>query len=151
MAEPEDPTTERAREWRVRRRWLPWRRRIRDVPDTGIGNVTLGDDPISAVIGVFLLILALPVLIVLLALLLELVLLLALLPVFVLLRLALPVPWTIEVHARPAPRSRWSLLVAWATWTLQREERVAGWRASRERIAQLRRELGVTRDPSPFG
>ncbi|MFI7588419.1 hypothetical protein ACIB24_15220 [Spongisporangium articulatum] len=120
------------RTWRIRRRWLPWRRRIRDVPDYGIDlpSVDLGDDPISAVIGVVLLvivtILVLPFLVVFAGLLLELGLLLALLPLAVLARIALRRPWTIEVFG---PGRRFLI-----RGPLQHEERVVGWRASSRKI-----------------
>ena len=50
------------RTWRVSRRWMPWRRRssIGDWWQVPSGS-GLGDDPISAIIGVFLLILLIPV------------------------------------------------------------------------------------------
>ncbi|WP_210491229.1 hypothetical protein [Patulibacter sp. SYSU D01012] len=128
------------RTWRVRRRWLPWRRRIREVPDVG-PDVSLGDDPISIIIGLFLLILAIPALIVLTVLLAELVLLVVLLPVVVLLRLAagwLGFGWTIEVWARPRDRR-------WFGWELDREEHVKGWARSRDRIRALADELRAGR------
>lgn len=122
------------RRWRVRRRWLPWRRRIREVPDVPFDGGDLGDDPISAIIGLFLLVLALPALIVLVALLVELLVLVALLPAFVLVRLLLPVPWTIELWARPAQRRLLG-------WHLQHEVPVRGWRASGTRIAGMAAEI----------
>lgn len=84
--------------WRVRRRWLPWRRRLRRLPDTGFDVPTLGDDPISAIIGVLLLILFIPVLIVALVIALEFLLLLLLLPVALLVRVAFGHHWTVEVR-----------------------------------------------------
>lgn len=119
------------RRWRVRRRWLPWKRRIRELPDVPGGYTTLGDDPISAILSIFLLVLAIPALIVTALLLVELLLLLALLPVFVLVRLLLPVPWTIEVWWRPRQR-------LFLGWVEAYEEPAEGWRASRARIARLR-------------
>jgi hypothetical protein len=118
------------RRWKVRRRWLPWRRRVRDVPDVPIDDIGLGDDPISAIIGIFLLVLAIPALVVMTLLLAELLLLLVLLPVFVVVRLLLPVPWTIEVWVRPAERR-------FLGWHLEHEVPVEGWRASQERIAEI--------------
>lgn len=122
------------RRWRVRRRWLPWRRRVREVPDVPFDGGDLGDDPISAIIGLFLLVLALPAIIVLVALLVELLVLVALLPAFVLVRLLLPVPWTIELWSRPAERR-------FLGWHLQHEVQVRGWRASAARMAEMVAEI----------
>jgi len=127
---------ESGRRWKVRRRWLPWRRRVRDVPDTpDVG--ALGDDPISAIIGLFLLILAIPAIIVVLLLLAELLLLLVLLPVFVLLRLLLPVPWTVELWTRAADRR-------FLGWHLEHEVPVRGWTASQARIGEMVDEIAET-------
>ncbi|WP_138974447.1 hypothetical protein [Patulibacter medicamentivorans] len=120
--------------WRVRRRWLPWRRRVRDVPDMPVDIGGLGDDPISAVIGIFLLILAIPALIVITILLAELLILIALLPLFLVLRAVAPVPWTIEVRRR---------------WKLEREEQVRGWGASRARIQDIASELRLRAPQKP--
>lgn len=122
------------RRWNVRRRWLPWRRKVRDVPDTPDFAGDLGDDPISAIIGLFLLVLAIPAILVVLLLVAELLLLIALLPIVVLVRLILPVPWTIELWARPEERR-------WLGWHLEHEVRVAGWRASGARITAMAAEI----------
>jgi hypothetical protein len=120
------------RRFRVRRRWLPWKRRIRRIPGSpGSGNASLGNDPVSGVIGLAVLVLAIPALIVGALLLVELFLLLLLVPVFAVVRLLLPVPWTVEVGWRPRGATFWG-------WIEEHEEQVAGWRASRARIAQLR-------------
>lgn len=125
------------RRWKVRRRWLPWRRRVRDVPDVPLdGAGGLGDDPISAIIGIFLLVLAIPAIVVTLILLAELLLLVLLLPLFVAIRLLLPVPWTIELWSRPEQRRVLG-------WHLEHEVPVAGWRASQERIAAMGTEIAT--------
>ena len=124
------------RRWKVRRRWLPWRRRVRDVPDVPIDGGGLGDDPISAIIGLFLLVLAIPAIIVVLVLLAELLLLLVLLAFFVLIRLVLPVPWTIELWARPAKRRLLG-------WHLEHEVPVRGWGASRTAIRDMAGEIAT--------
>jgi len=128
---------ESGRRWKVRRRWLPWRRRVRDVPDTPDMWGDLGDDPISAIIGIFLLILAIPAILVVLLLLAELLLLLVLLPVFVLIRLVLPVPWTIELWTRAADRR-------FLGWHLEHEVPVRGWTASQARIGEMAGEIAAT-------
>ena len=126
------------RRFRVRRRWLPWRRRVRDVPDLPDGGGSLGDDPISAILGIFLLVLAIPAIVVTVLLLAELLLLLLLLPVFVVVRLLLPVPWTIEVWTRPQEQRILG-------WHLEHEVPVRGWTASRERMEELRAEIAGLR------
>lgn len=88
--------------WRVTRRWVPWRRRLKDV-DLGSGwggpdLSGLGDDPISAVIGIALLVLALPFLLLGLLAGAEFLLLLLLLPVAVLARAVLGQKWTVEAR-----------------------------------------------------
>lgn len=89
----------KGRTWRVSRRWMPWRRRssIGDwwqVPN-GSG---LGDDPISMIIGVLLLILIIPIAIVALVVALELLLLLLLLPFVVLGRVVFGRHWRVEAR-----------------------------------------------------
>ena len=101
----------------VRRRWLPWRRRCRfDWMDR---FPSLGDDPISAIIGVIMLIPAAIFLVVVLA---ELLLLLLLLPIVLLTRALFGDPWTIEVKRAGE-----------AVYT----ERVKGWSDSGHRIEHL--------------
>lgn len=85
--------------WRVTRRWIPWRRRLKGAldgaPDMPSG---LGDDPISAVIGIIFLIIALPFLILALIFALELLLLVALLPFAILARVLFGKHWTVEAR-----------------------------------------------------
>lgn len=85
--------------WRVTRRWVPWRRRLKGsldaIPDL---PVTLGDDPISAIIGIVFLIILLPFLVLALIAGLELLLLLLVLPFAVLARIAFGRHWTIEAR-----------------------------------------------------
>lgn len=83
--------------WRVRRRWLPWRRRLRTYfPDWGPSN--LGDDPISAVIGVIVLILMLPFILLAIVVSLELLLLLLLVPFVALFRIVFGRQWEVDVR-----------------------------------------------------
>ncbi|WP_265445215.1 hypothetical protein [Flexivirga meconopsidis] len=104
--------------YKVKRRWLPWRRKegglegLDWVPD-------LGDDPISMVIVA---VVAVPVILVLVVFFGEFLLLLVLLPVVLLVRALHGEPWTIEVHDQGE-----------VVYT----ERVKGWNASEERIDQI--------------
>ncbi len=86
--------------WRVSRRWVPWRRRLKGaldaIPDLGVGP--LGDDPISAVIGIVLLIIALPFLVLALVAGFEFLLVLLVLPFAVLGRVLFGRHWTVEVR-----------------------------------------------------
>lgn len=83
------------RKIRVRRRWLPWRRRVREVESLDFGAPDLGDD-LPGVLLFLLVLIALPFVAVLVLLLGELLLLLLLLPVAVLLRVAFGRPWVVE-------------------------------------------------------
>jgi len=93
----QDPT---GQTWRVTRRWVPWRRRLKGaldaMPDLPVSG--LGDDPISAVIGIILLIILLPFLVLALIAGLELLLLLLVLPFAALARVLLGRHWTIEAR-----------------------------------------------------
>lgn len=102
------------RTWRVSRRWLPWRRRSKldmgyDVPSIG----GLGDDPISMIIGLVLLVLVIPILILAIIVTLELLLLLLLLPFVILGRVVFGREWRVEVREGwtpvwDAPAGSWS-------------------------------------------
>lgn len=86
--------------WRVTRRWIPWRRRLEGsldaVPDLGVGG--LGDDPVSAIIGVIALVILLPFLVLVLIAGVELLLVLLLLPFAVLARAVFGRRWYVEVR-----------------------------------------------------
>lgn len=110
------PTGEK---YRVRRKWLPWRRKAKgkdldwfDIPD-------LGDDPISMIIFGIILV---PLIIVLVVFLGEFLLLLLVFPLVMIARSLFGTPWTIEI-------TRTRDLVA--------AEKVKGWGASRDRIRQI--------------
>ncbi|MGH3358804.1 MAG: hypothetical protein ACRDO7_08370 [Nocardioidaceae bacterium] len=105
--------------WKVKRRWVPWRRRVRDVgyDIPGIGD--LGDDPISLIIGAVVLILAIPLVLIALLAMIELFALVLLIPVAMLIRALFGGAWPIEVFR---------------SGELQDTEYVKGWSASRERI-----------------
>ncbi len=82
---------------RIGPRWLPWRRRLRYLDVGDLPNIPIGDDPISAVLAVVALIIALPFIVLFALALSELLILLALLPLVMLARVALLHPWTMEV------------------------------------------------------
>lgn len=112
---------------RIRRRWLPWRRRSRFalLKRVGLDNldVPLGDDPISTTIALIVLaIFLVPVVIVLVLVLGELLLLLLLLPLVVLARAMFGAPWLIQATHRGE---------------VVYEEAVKGWRASAGRKQEL--------------
>lgn len=109
----------------VHRVWLPWRRRLRDAPDTGdgwMGGQSLGDDPISALIGLVLLILFLPILLFFLLAAVELLLLSLLVVPFAFARSLFGIPWTIRVSRNGVD---------------EHTEQVKGWFASRRRMQEL--------------
>jgi len=113
--------------WRVSRRWVPWRRRLKGAldaaPDLPGG---LGDDPVSAVVGLVLLVLALPFLVLALLAGIELLLLLLVLPVALLGRVVLGRHWTVEVRQG---------------FTVVHEEPAGDWQASGVRIHELAAQL----------
>lgn len=124
-----DLTAPDGSQWRVERRWLPWRLRRRD-PDVAADaamDATSAADGVLLALGVFLLLLvvtvALPWVLVGAVLAVELVLLLALLPVAVVLRAVRVSDWPLDVRREGR---------------LVHAERVRGWRASAERRRQLR-------------
>lgn len=112
--------------WLIGRRILPWRRRLRMPDVSGLGDLGGGDD----ILGVILLILAIPVLVVTAVFLSEVLLLLLLLPVVVLLRVAFKRPWIVDV--RPAKDRR----------AVTHTEQVVGWRAAGERVQALAKDYG---------
>jgi hypothetical protein len=114
--------TPKGEKYRIRRRWLPWRRRVTKVldwvPTPGVVG-SLDDDPVSFIIGAIFLI---PLLVVLAFFVGEFLLLLLLLPFIVLARSIFGTPWVIEVtHQREVVHA----------------EEVQGWGASQQRIDDL--------------
>ena len=107
--------------WRIGRRWLPWRRRLKGaldaMPDLNVGP--LGDDPVSAVIAIVVLIVALPFLVLALVAGLEFLLVLLVLPFAVLGRVLLGRHWTVVARR------------GWKPWW---EEPGGDWRSSGERV-----------------
>ena len=113
--------------FRIDRQWLPWRRKVKDLPGGSADGWTnsgtsLGDDPISAIIAVVLLILLLPVLLFFLLAAVELLLLMLLVVPFAFARSLFGIPWTIDVSRNGVP---------------VHTEQVKGWFASRRRMQEL--------------
>jgi hypothetical protein len=123
--------------WRVKRRWLPWRRRVRDVPDVPAGDFFMagGDDPISAILAVIGLVILLPVIVIFAVMVAELLLLLLLLPLWLVARAMLGGSWPIEVA-----RGR----------SIVHVEAVKGWSASRERLMELAEAARLGRPSGAF-
>ena len=115
--------------WRVSRRWVPWRRRLTGALEAGPdlpGPSGLGDDPVSAIVGLLLLVLLLPFLVLVLLAGLELLLLLLVLPLALAGRVLLGHHWSVEVRRRFEP------------W---HEEPAGDWQASGVRIHELAEQL----------
>lgn len=119
--------------YRVTRRWVPWQRKSRRLSLDGfeipIGPPS-GDDPISAILLVIWLVLAVPIIAIVVVVMLltgiELILLLAILPFAVGARVVFGRHWTVEVRH---------------SFTPIHEERSGGWTASGVRIRELAREI----------
>lgn len=109
---------------RIDRLWVPWQRKLRDTPSSPVDGwgTDLGDDPISAIIGVVLLILLLPVLLFLLLAAVELLLLALLVVPVAFARSLFGIPWTVRVRRNGE---------------VLRVERIRGWFASRRRMVEL--------------
>ncbi|WP_134738321.1 hypothetical protein [Nocardioides sp. 503] len=91
----QDPT---GQTWRVTRRWVPWRRRLKGVLPNLPTGPGLGDDPVSMVIGVIFLIILIPFLVLALVAALELLLLLLVIPFALLARALFGQHWTVEAR-----------------------------------------------------
>ncbi|MBB3087349.1 hypothetical protein [Nocardioides albus] len=119
--------------YRVSRRWVPWQRKSRRLSLDGLElpiSPPSGDDPISAILMILWLVIAIPIIVVVVAVMLltgiELVLLLAVLPFAIGARVAFGRHWTVEVRRGFTPIH---------------EERSGGWTASGVRIQELAREI----------
>jgi hypothetical protein len=110
--------------WRVTRRWVPWRRRVKGALDwmPDLGFVSLGDDPISAILGIILLVLLIPFVVLALISGVELLLVLVILPFAILGRVLFGRHWTVEVRRG---------------WRPYAEEQAGDWQASGLRIHAL--------------
>jgi hypothetical protein len=111
-----DPT---GQVWRVSRRWVPWRRRLKGWLSESFGWLSVGDDIVSIVI---LVVVGVPVLVITAIAFAELLLLLLLLPFVLLGRVLLGRHWTVE--------ARKGFTILW-------EEPSGDWRTSAERIADV--------------
>lgn len=108
---------------RVHRRWLPWRRRVRDIEGLDAGGLDgSGDDPISLALALLGVLLLIPFVLGLVLLVGELFLLVLLLPAVVLVRVLFRRPWTVEATSRGH--------VLWS-------EQVIGWNESEARILDI--------------
>ncbi|MBF4161760.1 hypothetical protein [Nocardioides acrostichi] len=114
------------RTWRVTRRWVPWRRRVRDVDAPDLPVDGLGDDPISMIVGVIALIILLPFIVIALIAAVELLLVLLLLPFAVLGRVIFGRAWHVELREGFKPYF---------------EEQAGDWQASGLRIHSLADEV----------
>lgn len=114
--------------WSARRRWLPWRPRGRfdDVP-VDVDFVS-GDDPLSLVFNILMLVILIPALLLALFVAAEFLLLLVLLPLWVLARTIFGTPWVIVVRKQGE---------------IVGHESVSGWQASGERIQQILARVAV--------
>jgi len=107
----------------VHRRWLPWRRRRRDVDAPGL-DLAAGavDDPAGLLLTLASLVLLIPFVLGLVLLVGEIFLLVLLLPVAALVRILFRRPWTVEATSQGH--------VLWS-------EQVRGWTASGVRVLEI--------------
>lgn len=126
------------REWRVARRWLPWKPRRRgpfgDAVDAGDGielGLHLGDSPLgivgaigAAIALILFVVFVLPVLLTVL----EVVLVLVLLPLFVVARIVLRKPWIIVARTKGPPPE-------------ERTVSASGWRGSADAMEGLIQDI----------
>ena len=120
--------------WSVRRRWLPWRPRRKMPDDWGFGDSSSadGDDIISIVLNILMLVLLIPALVLALLVAAEFLLLLLLLPLWVLARSLFGTPWIIVVRR---------------DHTIVAEEAVRGWEATSRRIDHLKSVIAAGAAP----
>lgn len=84
----------RGNTYTVRRRWLPWRRKV----DFSDAPVDFGGADDLGCLGLIVVIIAIPFILIAVVALVELLLLLLLLPLWLLIRILLRRPWTIDVR-----------------------------------------------------
>ncbi|WP_193610597.1 hypothetical protein [Nocardioides lijunqiniae] len=127
----QDPT---GQTWRVTRRWVPWRRRLKGVMANMPSGPGLGDDPVSAVIGLIFLVILLPFLVLAVVAALELLLLLLVVPFALLARVLLGRHWTVEARRG---------------FTIWYDEPAGDWQSSALRIHSLADALRRGDIPTP--
>lgn len=114
--------------WRISRRWVPWRRRVKGVwkrvPHSYYSN--FGDGPIGTVLGIIAMLAMIPFLVLALIAGIELALVLVILPFAILGRMLFGRHWIVEVRRE------------WRPWA---EEQAGDWRASGLRIHGLAGEI----------
>lgn len=121
------------RTWRVTRRWVPWRRRLKGAVEL-LPDLPSGDDPVSAAISVIMLILFLPVILLVLLSGVELLLVLLIVPFAALARVLFGRQWTIEARR------------GWTPWW---EARAGDWRQSGQAIRDVAAAIGKGVLPPP--
>lgn len=107
--------------WRVTRRWVPWRRRLKGAIDM-MPSLPSGDDPISLAISAILLILFLPVIVLVLLSGIELLLVLLIVPFAALAKVLFGQQWIIEARR------------GWSPWW---EAQAGDWRQSGQAIRDV--------------
>ena len=114
--------------WRVTRRWVPWRRRIRDTTDRlpHLPEGGIGDDPVSTVVALLLLIVLLPFFFLMLVAGVEMLLILAVMPFAIGGRMVFGQRWVVEVRRG---------------WALHSEARVGSWQQSGLRIHEIAQDI----------
>ncbi|MEV4417883.1 hypothetical protein [Catellatospora sp. NPDC049609] len=128
------------RQWRVRRRWLPWRPTRWGGDADGFETTALSQYADSLGCLIALLVLAFPVLLLLLFAALEWLLLLLLLPLWTLARVVFGVPWVVQARGRSAEGRRWRY-----------HGEARGWQGSADLIAAVREEIRVHGEPRSLG
>lgn len=123
------------RTWRVTRRWVPWRPRLREPdPLAGVDAGPVGDDLLVGIVLAVVLTLVMPILLVVGVMAVEVLLAFALVPLAVLGRVLLGRQWYVEVR------------LDWRVWT---EERAGDWQESGLRIHALAQEIERGEVPEP--
>lgn len=109
--------------YRVRRKWLPWRRKAKTDALDWLNMPDLGDDPISMIIMAIIMV---PLVVILVIFLGEFLLLLLIFPLVMIARAIFGKPWTIEVTEKG---------------NLRAAEQIKGWSASHDRIQEIAKLL----------